>query len=49
MLLVSAIDVEPPEQNACEDGVAVTEGTGFTVTVTTIGVPAQEPAVGVIV
>lgn len=49
MSLVRAIEVALPEQNACEEGVAVAEGIGLTVTVTTIGVPAQEPAVGVIV
>ena len=48
-LLVRAIDVAPPEQNACEEGVAVMVGTGFTLTVTTEEVPLQLPAVGVIV
>lgn len=48
-LLLSAMDVAPPEQNACEEGVAVTEGTGFTLTVTTEEAPLQVPAVGVIV
>lgn len=33
----------------CEDGVAVAEGAGFTVTVTTIGVPEHPEAVGVTV
>jgi hypothetical protein len=47
--LVSAIEVGLFEQMLCELGVAVAEGIGLTVTVTTIGVPAQLAAVGVIV
>jgi hypothetical protein len=43
------MDVVPPEQNCCEDGVAVTVGAGFTVTVACIAVPGQVAAVGVIV
>ena len=38
-----------PEHKDCEFGVAVTLGVGFTETVTTIGVPLQPLAVGVIV
>ena len=48
-LLLSAIDVAPPEQKLCELGVAVAEGIGFTLTVTVMGEPAQLLAVGVIV
>jgi hypothetical protein len=48
-LLVSAIDVALFEQMLCDEGVAVAEGVGFTVIVTTTGVPAQPPAVGVAV
>ena len=33
-LLVSVMPVDPPEQMLCEEGVAVAEGVGFTVTVT---------------
>ena len=47
-LLVKEIDVALPEQKACEAGVAVTEGTGFTVIVATTGVPEQPFAVGII-
>lgn len=47
-LLVKAMAVAPPEQNACDEGVAVTDGTGFTVIVTTTGVPEQPLAVGII-
>lgn len=43
------MDVALPEQIVCEDGVAITVGTGFTVTVTVIGVPGHPPAVGVMV
>lgn len=49
MLLVRAIAVAPPEQMLEAAGVAVAEGIGLTVTLATIGVPAQPPAVGVIV
>lgn len=48
-LLVRAIELVLPEHRLCEDGVAVAEGVGFTVTVATTGVPAQPLAVGVIV
>jgi hypothetical protein len=48
-LLLRAIEVALLEQNVCELGVAVADGIGFTVTVTTIGVPEQLAAVGVIV
>lgn len=43
------MDVEPPEQNDCEAGVAVATGRGFTVMVTETGVPEQPPTVGVMV
>lgn len=46
---LSAMDVALPEQMVCVAGVAVTVGTGLTVTVTVIGVPGQPPAEGVIV
>ena len=49
MLLVKAIEVALPEHIVCAFGVAVTDGAGLTVTVAVIGVPAQPPAVGVIV
>lgn len=49
MLLVRAIEVAPPEQSVCEEGVAVTVGIGFTVTVAVMGAPAQPPTEGVIV
>jgi hypothetical protein len=39
----------PGEQNVCEEGVAVATGLGLTVITTTIGVPLQPPATGVIV
>lgn len=48
-LLVKTTAVAPPEQILCEEGVAVADGSGLTVTVTVTGVPAQPPAVGVIV
>lgn len=48
-LLVRAMEVGLPEQMVCEEGVAVTVGVGFTVTVTTTGVPGQPVAVGVMV
>lgn len=43
-----AIPVVLPEQMDCAGGVAETFGTGFTFTVTLIGVPGQPPAIGVI-
>ena len=46
---VKAILVAFPEHKDCELGLAVTLGVGFTETVTTIGVPLQLFAVGVIV
>ena len=46
---VKAILVAFPEHKDCELGLAVTLGVGFTETVTTIGVPLQPLAVGVIV
>jgi hypothetical protein len=49
MLLVSAIEVALPEHRLEEAGVAVADGIGLTLTVATIGVPAQLPAVGVMV
>lgn len=49
ILLVREIDVEPPEQNDCEEGVAVATGFGFTVIVTDTGVPEQPPTLGVTV
>lgn len=48
-LLLNAIEVALPEQIVCEEGVAVADGTGFTVTVAVTALPAQPPAVGVIV
>lgn len=48
-LLVSTIDVGLLEQILCDEGVAVAEGAGFTLTVATIGVPEQPAAVGVMV
>lgn len=47
--LDNAIDVVPPEQSVCVDGVAVANGIGFTVMTTVIGVPEQPFADGVIV
>jgi len=49
MLLLNAIEVEPPEQNDCELGVAVATGFGFTVIVTDTGVPEHPPTEGVTV
>ena len=46
---LSAMDVVLPEQIVWVLGVAVTFGTGFTVTVTVIGVPGHPPAEGVMV
>lgn len=49
-LLVSAIPVDPPEQILCEEGVAVAEGVGLTVTVTVCEAPTHPPVeVGVTV
>ena len=48
-LLVRLIVVAEPEQNVSEAGLAVTTGIGFTVTVTSIGIPVHPLAVGVIV
>jgi hypothetical protein len=48
-LLVNVTEVTLPEHNVCELGVAVTDGIGFTVTVTTIGAPEHPAPVGVIV
>ena len=48
-LLVSVTVVVPPEQILCEEGVAVSVGTGLTVTVAVIAVPGQPPTEGVIV
>lgn len=49
MLLVRLIVVVLAEQIVEEDGEAVTEGAGLTVTVAVIGEPAHELAVGVMV
>jgi hypothetical protein len=46
-LLVNVIEVLPPVQSPCDEGVAVATGLGFTVTVTKIGMPTQEPTDGV--
>ena len=48
-VLVSTIEDAVPEQIVCKPGVAVATGMGFTVTTTTLGVPAQPLAVGVTV
>lgn len=48
-VLLSAMELAPPEQMLCELGVAVAVGMGFTVTVTMTLAPAQVPAVGVMV
>lgn len=48
-LLVSVTVEVAPEQSDCALGVAVTVGMGLTVTVATIGAPAQVPTEGVIV
>ena len=48
-LLLRAIEEAVPEQIVCDPGVAVATGIGFTVTTTTLGVPAQPLAVGVTV
>lgn len=47
--LVSAIVGVVSEQMLCDEGVAVADGIGLTVTVTTIGAPEHPAAVGVIV
>jgi hypothetical protein len=47
--LVSEMLVVPGEQKVWEEGVAVTDGDGFTVTTTFIGSPGHPLAVGVIV
>ena len=41
--------VLPPEQMVCDNGVLVTVGVGFNVTVTVNVLPVQLPAVGVTV
>ena len=48
-VLVRTMEDAVPEQIVCEPGVAVATGMGFTVTTTTLGVPAQPLAVGVTV
>ncbi len=48
-LLVRATVELCNEQMLCEEGLAVADGIGFTVTVAVIGVPVQAPAEGVIV
>jgi hypothetical protein len=48
-LLLSAIEVALAEQIDCEDGVAVTDGIGFTATVAVIADPLHPPEPGVIV
>ena len=48
-LLVNAIDVVPPEQMVCEDGVATATGVGLTVMMTMTGVPGHPFAVELIV
>lgn len=48
-LLVKATVVVCKEQILCEVGVAVADGIGFTVTVTTIGAPEHPAAEGVMV
>jgi hypothetical protein len=47
--LLKEIDVAFPEQIDCPGGVATTFGTGLTVIVTLIGLPAHPDADGVIV
>jgi hypothetical protein len=49
MLPVSEMLVVLPEQMVCEEGVAAALGTGLTVIVTTIGLPGQPEAEGVMV
>ena len=48
-LLLRATEEAVPEQIVCDVGVAVATGVGFTVTTTTLGVPAHPLAVGVMV
>jgi hypothetical protein len=48
-LLLRATEDAVPEQIVCKPGVAVTTGIGFTVIITTFGVPEQSVAVGVTV
>lgn len=47
MKLLKLTEVTPPEQIVDVKGVAVTNGTGFTVITTETGLPEQELAVGV--
>jgi hypothetical protein len=49
VVLDRAIPVVPPEQKACDAGVAVTTGRGFTVTTTFIDGPSHPLADGVMV
>lgn len=44
-LLVSAMEVVPPEQSVCAEGVTVTTGVGLTVTLTVCAGPVQPPPV----
>jgi hypothetical protein len=46
VVLLKLTDVAAPEQIVALDGVAVTTGEGFTVTIMETGVPGQEFAVG---
>jgi hypothetical protein len=48
-LLLSATEDAVPEHIVWDAGVAVNTGVGFTVIITTFGVPAQPVAVGVTV
>ena len=48
-LLVNVIEVALLEQILCEAGVAVADGTGFTVIVAVMAAPAHPAAVGVMV
>jgi len=48
-LLVRAMDGAVPEHIVCNAGVVVATGIGLTVITTTLGVPAQPLAVGVMV
>ena len=48
-LLLSATDVDVPEQIVCDAGMAVATGVGFTVITTITGTPAHPLAVGVTV
>jgi hypothetical protein len=47
-LLLNVIEATLPEHSACDDGVAVTVGAGFTETVTTTSEPLHPFAVGII-